>query len=147
MKAAAYRRYGPPDVVKIEEVKKPVPKDDEVLVKVRSASVNLVTGTECAGKPYIMRWGGLRKPKNPRLGCDVAGEVEAIGPEATKFKPGERRCSRHRSVRRIRVRSGVDLRAEARHPILRRSRLRAGSRVHCLTGPSRRVKTSAGPAC
>ena len=48
MKAAVYRRYGPPDVVKIEEVKKPVPKDDEVLVKVRSASVNLVTGAECA---------------------------------------------------------------------------------------------------
>ena len=65
MKAAVYRRYGPPDVVKIEEVKKPVPKDDEVLVKVRSASVNLVTGAECAASRTSHALGRATQAKEP----------------------------------------------------------------------------------
>lgn len=90
MKAAVYRRYGPPEaVVQIEDVEKPVPKDNEVLIKVRAASVNPL---DCVvkGPPYIVRFiFGLRKPKDIRLGVDVAGHVEAVGRGVTQFKPGD----------------------------------------------------------
>ena len=90
MKAAVNRRYGPPDVVQIEDVEKPAPKDDEVLIKVRAASVNPLDWHGMRGKPYVMRLlGGLRKPKRPRLGVDVAGQVEAVGKNVTRFKPGD----------------------------------------------------------
>ena len=90
MKAAVYRRYGPPEaVVQIEDVEKPVPKDNEVLIKVRAASVNPL---DCVvkGPPYIVRgMFGLRKPKDIRLGVDVAGHVEAVGRTVIQFKPGD----------------------------------------------------------
>jgi len=90
MKAAVYRRYGPPEaVVQIEDVEKPVPKDNEVLIKVRAASVNPL---DCVvkGPPYIVRvMFGLRKPKDVRLGVDVAGHVEAVGRTVIQFKPGD----------------------------------------------------------
>jgi NADPH:quinone reductase-like Zn-dependent oxidoreductase len=90
MKAAVYTRYGPPDVVQITDVEKPVPKDNEVLIKVRAASVNPLDWHLMRGKPYIGRLlFGLLKPKVTRLGRDVAGQVEAVGRNVTQFKPGD----------------------------------------------------------
>jgi NADPH:quinone reductase-like Zn-dependent oxidoreductase len=90
VKAAVNRRYGPPDVVQIENVEKPSPKDNEVLIKVRAASVNPLDWHGMRGKPYVMRLlGGLRTPKRPRLGVDVAGQVEAVGRNVTRFNPGD----------------------------------------------------------
>ena len=90
MKAAVYSRYGPPDVVQIRDVEKPVPKDDEVLIKVRAASVNPVDWHFMRGRPYFLRiLAGLRKPRITRLGVDVAGQVEAVGRSVTQFKPGD----------------------------------------------------------
>ncbi len=90
MKAAVYTRYGPPEVVQIEEVAKPVPKGNEALLKVRAASVNPLDWHFMRGTPYLVRMAsGLRKPKVTRLGVDVAGEVEAVGANVTQFKPGD----------------------------------------------------------
>jgi NADPH:quinone reductase-like Zn-dependent oxidoreductase len=90
MKAAVYTRYGPPDVVQIEDVGKPVPKDDEVLIRVRVASVNPYDWHFMRGMPYPVRMSaGLRRPKHTRLGVDAAGQVEAVGRNVTQFKPGD----------------------------------------------------------
>lgn len=90
MKAAVFRRYGPPDVVQIEDVEKPAPKDNEVLIAVRAASVNPLDVSWMRGTPYLTRMmGGLRKPKDTRLGVDVAGQVEVVGKSVTQFKPGD----------------------------------------------------------
>jgi len=90
MKAAVYSQYGPPDVVQIRDVEKPAPKDNEVLIKVRAASVNPLDWHFMRGLPYFVRIAaGLRKPKDPRLGVDVAGQVEAAGPNVTQFKTGD----------------------------------------------------------
>jgi len=90
MKAAIYTRYGPPDVIQIAEVAKPVPRDNEVLIKVRAASVNPLDWHFMRGEPYLVRiMAGLRKPRSPRLGADVAGQVEAVGRNVTQFKPGD----------------------------------------------------------
>jgi NADPH:quinone reductase-like Zn-dependent oxidoreductase len=89
MKAIAYHEYGSPDVLKFEEVEKPVPKDGEVLIKVRAASINPIDRL-FRGRPYLVRIKiGLSKPKDTRLGRDVAGEVEAVGRNVTQFKPGD----------------------------------------------------------
>ncbi len=89
MKAIRYCEYGSPDVVKLENVEKPVPNDNQVLIKVRAASLNALDA-------YLIRdsWlgrlmFGLRKPRDTRLGRDVAGQVEAIGKSVTQFKPGD----------------------------------------------------------
>lgn len=91
MKAAIYTKYGPPgDVVQIAEVEKPVPKDNEVLIKVRAASVNPLDWRFMRGKPYVLRiMFGLRTPKITRPGVDVAGQVEAVGGNVTQFRPGD----------------------------------------------------------
>ena len=91
MKAIVYTEYGSPDVLQVRDVKKPVPTDDQILVKVRAASVNPLDWHFLRGTPYIARIGmmGLRKPKVPRLGVDVAGEVEAVGTNVAQFKPGD----------------------------------------------------------
>ncbi|MGI8481651.1 MAG: NAD(P)-dependent alcohol dehydrogenase [Chthoniobacterales bacterium] len=90
MKAVVYTNYGSPDVLEIRDVKKPVPNDDQVLIKVRAASINPLDWHFIEGTPYIMRMGvGLRKPKDPRLGVDMAGQVEAVGKNVTQFKPGD----------------------------------------------------------
>lgn len=89
MKAAVYSRYGPPDVVEIRDIEKPVPKDDEVLIEVRAASVNTLDWRLTRGTPLVARLiVGLRKPKSNRLGSDVAGRVESVGGNVTRFKPG-----------------------------------------------------------
>jgi NADPH:quinone reductase-like Zn-dependent oxidoreductase len=90
MKGAVYDRYGPADVVKISDIEKPVPKDGEVLIRVRAASVNPADWHFMRGTPYFLRMmTGLRKPKNRRLGADVAGQIEAVGSKVTQFKPGD----------------------------------------------------------
>jgi NADPH:quinone reductase-like Zn-dependent oxidoreductase len=91
MKAVVYTDYGSPEVLEIRDVKKPAPNDDQVLIKVRAASVNPLDWHFMEGTPYIMRamGVGLRKPKDPRLGVDMAGQVEAVGKNVTQFKPGD----------------------------------------------------------
>jgi len=91
MKAIVYRKYGSPDVLKCEEIEKPTAGDDEVLIKVRAASVNPLDWHLMRGKPLFVRLviGGLRKPKITRPGRDVAGQVEAVGRNVTQFKPGD----------------------------------------------------------
>jgi NADPH:quinone reductase-like Zn-dependent oxidoreductase len=90
VKAAFYSRYGPPDVVEIRDVEKPVPKDGEVLVEIRAASANTLDWRLTMGTPRFMRLiVGLRKPKSNRLGSDVAGRVESVGGNVTRFKPGD----------------------------------------------------------
>ena len=90
MRAAVYNRYGPPDVVQIADIERPVPKDNEVLLKVCAASINPYDWHFMRGTPYFLRiMAGLRKPKDQRLGVDVAGQVEAVGRNVTEFKPGD----------------------------------------------------------
>jgi NADPH:quinone reductase-like Zn-dependent oxidoreductase len=89
MKAIVYRNYGSPDVLKIEDVEKPAPRDDEVLIKVRAAAANPMDYHFMSGA-YIMRpMTGLRRPKQTRPGVDFAGEVEAVGRSVTRFQPGD----------------------------------------------------------
>ena len=88
MKAIVYHKYGSPDVLEVEEIQKPTPRDDEVLVKVHASSVNawnwdLLKGT------LQGRLGGLLKPRNKILGADIAGTVEALGRNVKQFKPGD----------------------------------------------------------
>ena len=90
MKAIVYHRYGSPDVLECEDIERPAAGDDEVLIKVRAASVNPFDRHLMRGMPYFVRiMTGLRKPKITRLGVDVAGEVEAVGSNVTQFKPGD----------------------------------------------------------
>jgi NADPH:quinone reductase-like Zn-dependent oxidoreductase len=91
MKAAVYTRYGSPEVVRLKNVEKPVPKDNEVLIKIHAATVNR---TDCGFRSanyFISRfWSGLLRPKYPILGCEFAGIVESIGKNVTEFKPGDK---------------------------------------------------------
>ena len=90
MKAAVRGRFGSPDVVEIREVEKPVPADEEVLVRVSASSVNMAEWYDVAGRPYVARaQTGLRGPKSERLGVDYAGTVEAVGKDVTQFRPGD----------------------------------------------------------
>jgi NADPH:quinone reductase-like Zn-dependent oxidoreductase len=90
MQAVVYRRYGPPDVLEYEELDKPIPAQGEVLIQVRAASVNPYDWHFLRGTPSFIRlFTGLRRPKSPRLGADVAGVVIAVGPGVTRFKPGD----------------------------------------------------------
>jgi len=90
MKAIVYKKYGPPDVLQMEEVEKPTPKDHQVLIKIHASSIN-------AGDYRVMRanllirlvTGGLLRPKDTRLGSDVAGRVEAVGASVKQFRPGD----------------------------------------------------------
>lgn len=90
MKAITYCDYGIANL-KLEEIEKPTPNDDQILVKVRAASVNPYDWHFIEGTPKIMRMMGvgLRKPKDTRLGVDFAGTVEAVGKNVTQFKPGD----------------------------------------------------------
>ena len=91
MKGWVHRCYGGPDIVQYEDLPKPVPADDEVIVKVRAASVNPLDWHYMRGKPYVMRMmgSGVGAPENPQLGVDFAGVVESVGKSVTKFKPGD----------------------------------------------------------
>ena len=90
MKAVVYHNYGSPDALKFEEIEKPLAGDNEVLIKVRAASVNPLDWHFMRGTPYLVRiMTGPRRPKSPRLGVDVAGQVEAVGRNVTQFKAGD----------------------------------------------------------
>ena len=90
MKAIVYCDYGSADVLKLEDLEKPVPDDDQMLVKVRAASINPLDWHFMRGTPKLMRIGtGLRKPKSIRLGVDYAGTIEAVGKNVTQFKAGD----------------------------------------------------------
>jgi NADPH:quinone reductase-like Zn-dependent oxidoreductase len=90
MMAIVYSSYGSPDVLRCEEIEKPVPGDKEVIIRVRAASVNPLDWKLMSGGPFIVRMLlGLGKPKVKRPGVDVAGKVEAIGKQVTQFKEGD----------------------------------------------------------
>ena len=91
MKAVVHDSYGPPEVLRLEEVERPVPRDDEVLVRVRATSVNQ---TDChirRAQPFMWRFfAGVRRPRRRTLGSELAGEVEAVGAAVTEFRVGDR---------------------------------------------------------
>src|SRR5688572_11273948 len=89
MKAMVYHKYGSADVLKLEEVAIPAPKDDEVLVKIHAVSINGSDREGLIGKPLYARIGGLRKPGYPILGSDIAGRVEKAGRNITQFQFGD----------------------------------------------------------
>lgn len=91
MKAVKYTQYGPPDVLQLGELEKPIPQGSQVLVKVQASSVNAGDYRVRTGKPLVMRLalGGLQRPKDTRVGSDVAGVVEALGENVSQFQPGD----------------------------------------------------------
>ena len=89
MQAIVYHEYGPPNVLKLQEVEKPTPRDDQIRVKVYAVSVNRSDWEGLIGKPLYARMGGLLKPANPILGSDVAGRVEMVGKDNKEFQPGD----------------------------------------------------------
>ena len=90
MKAIVYQDFGSPDILKLQEIDRPLPGDDDVLIKVRAASVNPLDWKLMKGGPFVFRLLlGLRKTEVKRPGVDVAGEVEAVGKNVAQFKPGD----------------------------------------------------------
>ena len=90
MKAIVYHNYGSPDVLSLTEIEQPEPEENEVLIKVHAAAANPLDWHFMRGTPYVVRLiTGFKKPKIGRLGADVAGTVEAIGKNVTRFKPGD----------------------------------------------------------
>jgi NADPH:quinone reductase-like Zn-dependent oxidoreductase len=91
MKAMVYTRFGPPDVLRLQEVEKPIPKDNELLLKVHAASVNAYDWRHLRADPFFIRimGAGLLRPKHKILGADIAGRVEAVGGNAKRFQPGD----------------------------------------------------------
>jgi NADPH:quinone reductase-like Zn-dependent oxidoreductase len=89
MQAVVYSAYGPPEMLQLREVERPVPKDDELLIKVHAVSVNRSDWEGLIGKPLYARLAGLRRPGRPILGSDIAGRVEMAGKDARHFQPGD----------------------------------------------------------
>jgi NADPH:quinone reductase-like Zn-dependent oxidoreductase len=89
MRAVVYDRYGPPDVMRIEDLPKPSPADRQVLIRVAATSINLSDWECLRGSPLYARIGGLRSPARRTLGSDIAGWVDAVGPDVTRFRPGD----------------------------------------------------------
>ena len=89
MKAIVYTKYGPPEGLQLKEVARPTPKDDEVLIKVQAVSVNRSDWEGLRGKPLYARLGGLLRPRQQRLGSDIAGRVEMAGRNIRRFQPGD----------------------------------------------------------
>ena len=97
MRAVVHDRYGPPEVLRLEEVERPVPKDDEVLVRVHATTVNRTGLRLSQRRAFISRFfTGLLRPKRRILGMELAGEVEAVGAAVTEFEVGDRRLRRRR---------------------------------------------------
>ncbi len=90
MRAVVQDRYGPPEVLRIDDVPRPVPKDDEVLIRIRASTVSQTDTHARAANPFFWRFvAGLRRPRWRTLGVELAGEVEAIGAAVTRFKVGD----------------------------------------------------------
>ena len=90
MKALRCHRYGGPEVLTLETVEKPAPADDEALIAVRAVALNPLDSHFMRGWPQVGRLAfGLRAPKEPRVGLDMSGVVEAVGKSVTRFKPGD----------------------------------------------------------
>jgi NADPH:quinone reductase-like Zn-dependent oxidoreductase len=91
MKAIVYEKYGSPDVIQLKDIEKPGPKDDEVLIKIHAASVNAYDWHFLTADIFLIRLmgGGLLKPKNTRLGADMAGRIETVGKNVKQFQPGD----------------------------------------------------------
>ncbi|MBL8050967.1 MAG: NAD(P)-dependent alcohol dehydrogenase [Anaerolineales bacterium] len=89
MKAIAHTKYGQPDVLELVDIEKPIPQDDEVLIKVRASSINAAEWYGMVGLPIARIGGGLFKPKDTRLGVDYSGIVEAVGKNRNDFKVGD----------------------------------------------------------
>jgi NADPH:quinone reductase-like Zn-dependent oxidoreductase len=90
MRAIVFDRYGPPDLLHLEDIPKPVPGAGELLVRVHAASINSWDWDLLRGSPFVVRSGGVFRPKKIKvLGCDVAGIVESAGPGLTRFQPGD----------------------------------------------------------
>jgi NADPH:quinone reductase-like Zn-dependent oxidoreductase len=91
MKAIVYEKYGSPDVIHLKDIEKPTPKDDEVLIKIHAASVNAYDWHFLTADIFLIRLmgGGLLKPKNTRLGADMAGRIETVGKNVKQFQPGD----------------------------------------------------------
>lgn len=90
MKAMVYTEYGSPDVLQVKDIAKPQPKDDGVLVKVHTAALNAADAYLLEGTPFFLRFdSGLQRPKRTVLGADIAGVVEAVGKNVTRFKVGD----------------------------------------------------------
>lgn len=90
MKAVIFSKYGSPDVLQLKEVEKPTPKENEVLIKIHAAAVNPLDWRRLKADPWLVRLSdGFFTPKDPRLGADMAGVIEAVGSKVTEFKPGD----------------------------------------------------------
>ena len=89
MKAVIYERYGNPDVLRVEDVPIPSFARGQVLLRVEATSINLSDWEGLRGSPFYARLGGLRSPRRPTLGSDIAGVVESVGPGGTRFQPGD----------------------------------------------------------
>jgi len=95
MKAIVCTKYGPPDVLQLKEVEKPVPKDNEVLIKIHAAAVTVSDCIVRSGNVNLLLWipmrifVGFRRPRQPILGLELAGEIEAVGKEVKRFKKGD----------------------------------------------------------
>ncbi len=90
LKAIVYTKYGPPDVLELNEVEKPIPEDNQVLVRIHAASVNFGNLVLLTGEPFLARFAfGLLKPKYSIPGGDIAGQVEAVGKDVKQFQPGD----------------------------------------------------------
>jgi NADPH:quinone reductase-like Zn-dependent oxidoreductase len=89
VRAVVHDRYGPPGVLRLEEIPTPAPAAGQVLIRVEATSINLSDWETLRGTPFYSRIGGLRRPARPVLGSDIAGRVEAVGPGVTRFRPGD----------------------------------------------------------
>lgn len=89
MRAVVYDRYGPPEVLRVQDMPTPSPGPGQVLVRVAATSLNLSDWESLRGSPMYARIGGMRAPARPTLGSDIAGWIEAIGTDVTRFRPGD----------------------------------------------------------
>lgn len=90
MKAIVQTKYGPPEVLQLQDVEKPTPKEDEVLIRIRAATVNATDPVFRKGEPFIARFfTGLTRPRKPIPGTELAGEIEAVGVDVTRYKEGD----------------------------------------------------------
>jgi len=89
MRAVVYDEYGPPDRMRVEEIPVPAPGPNQVLVEVIATSINLSDWECLRGIPFYARFDGLRRPGHRVLGSDIAGRVEAVGSDVTRFRPGD----------------------------------------------------------